>query len=111
MPITITGNTGRQIIILKTEVYEYVRKIYHSHNCIDGYRRMRTYLEHSRYSYSATIIHKYMKTELWLRSIICPKKPGASVGKSHKVFENRLKQDFTTEKPTRSGVWISPTCS
>lgn len=59
---------------------------------------MRAYLERSGYSYSATTIHKYMNTELGLRSIVRPRKPGTRPGKPHKVFENRLKQDFTAER-------------
>lgn len=35
-----------------------------------------------------------MNTELGLYSIVRPKKPGYEYGKPHKVFENRLKQDF-----------------
>ena len=36
-----------------------------------------------------------MNTELGLRSVVRPKKPDYEHGKPHKVFENRLKQDFT----------------
>ena len=39
-----------------------------------------------------------MNTELGLRSIVRPKKPGYEHGKPHKVFENKLKQDFTANK-------------
>lgn len=35
-----------------------------------------------------------MNTELGLYSIVRPKKTGYEYGKTHKVFENRLKQDF-----------------
>lgn len=35
-----------------------------------------------------------MNTELGLYSIVRPKKTGYEYGKPHKVFENRLKQDF-----------------
>ncbi len=42
-----------------------------------------------------------MNTELGLRSIVRPKKPGARPGKPHKVFGNKLKQDFTAEKPNQ----------
>ena len=59
---------------------------------------MRAYLERSGYSYSATTIHKYMNTELGLRSIVRPRKLGSRPGKPHKVFENKLKQDFTAER-------------
>ena len=36
-----------------------------------------------------------MNTELGLRSVMHPKKPDYEYGKPHKVFENKLKQDFT----------------
>ncbi len=36
-----------------------------------------------------------MNTELGLRSVVRPKKPDYEHGKLHKVFENKLKQDFT----------------
>ena len=34
-------------------------------------------------------------------SVVRPKKPGYEHGKPHKVFENRLHQDFTAEKPNQ----------
>ena len=58
---------------------------------------MKVYLERKGYSYSLTTIHKYMNTELGLRSIVRPKKPGYEHGKPHKIFDNKLKQDFTAE--------------
>lgn len=85
----------------KAEVHGQIQRIYHSHNGIDGYRSMRAYLERNGYVYSATTIHKYMNKELGLRSIVRPRKPGSSLGKPHKVFENKLKQDFTAEKPNQ----------
>jgi len=85
----------------KAAVHEQIQGIYHSHNGIDGYRSMRVYLERSGYVYSATTIHKYMNTELGLRSVVRPRRPGISPGKPHKVFENKLKQDFTAEKPNQ----------
>lgn len=59
---------------------------------------MTVYLARRGYDYSPTIIHKYMNTELSLRSIVRPKKPSYERGKPHKVFENKLKQDFTANK-------------
>ncbi len=85
----------------KAQVHKQIQKIYHSHNGIDGYRNMRVYLERSGYVYSATTIHKYMNSELGLRSVVRPRKPGISPGEPHKVFENKLKQDFTAEKPNQ----------
>lgn len=85
----------------KAEVQEQIRNIYHSHNGVDGYRSMTVYLERAGYHYSPTTIHKYMNTELGLRSIVRPKKPGTKPGKPHKVFENLLNQDFSADMPNR----------
>ena len=74
-----------------------IEEIYHSHNGVDGYRSMTFYLERRGYGYSAATIHKYMNTELGLRSVVRPKKPDYEYGKPHKVFENKLKQDFTAD--------------
>ena len=58
---------------------------------------MTVYLARRGYGYSTTTIHKYMNTELGLRSIVRPRRPGHVHGKPHKVFENRLKQDFNAD--------------
>lgn len=63
--------------------------IYHSHHGVDGYRSMTAYLKRAGNSYSAATIHKYMNTQMGLRSIVRPKKPGTKPGKPHKVFENK----------------------
>ena len=78
----------------KAEVLEQIEEIYHSHNGVDGYRSMAVYLARKGYNYSAVTVHKYMNTELGLRSIVRPKKPGYEYCKLHKVFENKLNQDF-----------------
>ena len=85
----------------KAEIQEQIRNIYHSHNGVDGYRSMTAYLKRAGHSYSATTIHKYMNTQMGLRSIVRPKKPGVKPGKPHKVFENKLKQDFHADKPNQ----------
>ncbi len=78
----------------KAKVQEQIRDICHAHNGVDGYRGMTVYLKREEHGYSAATIHKYMNVEMGSRSIGRPKKPGARPGKPHKVFENRLKQDF-----------------
>ena len=40
-----------------------------------------------------------MNAEMKLFSIVRPKKPVCRHAKPHKVFDNRLHQDFTAEKP------------
>lgn len=59
---------------------------------------MTIYLTRKGYHYSPTTIHKYMNVELNLKSIVRPRKPAYRYGKPHKIFENRLKQDFTAQK-------------
>ena len=76
---------------------EQIEAIYHSHNGVDGYRSMTVYLARRGYEYSPATIHKYMNTELGLRSVVRPKKPDYEYGRPHKVFENKLKQDFTAD--------------
>ena len=85
----------------KEEVKAQIEEIYHEHNGVDGYRSMTIYLSRKGYAYSATTIHKYMNVEMGLCSIVRPKKPDYERGKPHKVFENRLNQDFTAEKPNQ----------
>ena len=62
---------------------------------------MKIYLERQGYDYSLTTVHKYMNTELGLCSIVRPKKPRQAHGKPHKIFENRIKQDFTADEINR----------
>ncbi|PWM22226.1 MAG: IS3 family transposase [Clostridiales bacterium] len=85
----------------KAEVQAQIQEIYHSHNGVDGYRSMKVYLERKGYSYSAVTVHKYMNTELDLRSTVRPKKPGYEHGKPHKVFDNQLNQNFTADEINR----------
>ena len=59
---------------------------------------MTVYLARRGYDYSPTTIHKYMNAELGLCSVVRPKKSGYKHGKPHKVFENKLKQDFKADK-------------
>ena len=85
----------------KAEVQAQIQEIYHSHNGVDGYRSMKVYLERKGYFYSQTTVHKYMNTELGLHSIVRPKKPVYEHVKPHKVFDNKLKQDFAADKINR----------
>ena len=85
----------------KEELKAQIDEIYHQHNGVDGYRSMAVYLSRRGYNYRPTNIHKYMNVEMGLRSIVRPKKPDYEHGKPHKVFENRLEQNFTAEKPNQ----------
>ena len=85
----------------KEKVKEQIKEIYHAHNGVDGYRSMTVYLSRRGYHYSFTTIHKYMNVELGLSSIVRPKKPKPNDTKPHKIFENKLEQDFTAEQPNQ----------
>ncbi len=82
----------------KVQVHSEINAIYHEHNGTVGYRSMKVYLERRGYHYSSTTIHKYMNAEMKLYSIVRPKKPQYEHGEAHKVFENKLKQDFTASE-------------
>ena len=84
--------------VQKTKVQDQIREIYHSHNGVDGYRSMTVYIARKGYDYSSTTIHKYMNVEIGLRSIIRTKKPDYKHGKPHRIFENKIQQNFTAEK-------------
>ena len=78
----------------KAEVKQKIEEIYHEHGGVDGYRTMRVYLKRKGYSLSPTTVHKYMNTELGLKSIVRPKKPDYRKGNAHKIFDNKIQQDF-----------------
>ena len=59
---------------------------------------MQIYLEREGFSYSTATVHKYMNSILGLKAIVRPKKPEYENGKPHKVFENKIQQDFTADK-------------
>ena len=59
---------------------------------------MTVYLARKGFHYSPITIHKYMNKEMGLYAIVRPKKPEYIHGKPHKVFENKLAQNFTAER-------------
>ena len=59
---------------------------------------MTVYLARKGFHYSPITIHKYMNQEMGLYAIVRPKKPEYIHGKPHKVFENKLAQNFTAER-------------
>lgn len=85
----------------KTEVQEQSRDIYHRYHGVDGYRSMTPYLKRAGHSYRTATIHEYMNTQMGLRSIVRPKKLWIKLDKPHKIFENKLKQDFHADKPNQ----------
>lgn len=74
------------------KVLKEINTIYHAHKGVDGYRSMRVCLEQR--GYSLPTLHKYINSELGLKSIVRRKGPGCPYGKPHKTFENKLKQNF-----------------
>ena len=82
----------------KEKILSEIKKIYHEHEGVDGYRSMRVFLERKNIRISATTVHKYMNKELKLYSIVRRKKPNYEKGTPHKVFENLINQDFFAEE-------------
>ena len=82
----------------REKVLSKIADIYHKHHGVTGYRSMQVYLEREGFSYSTATVHKYMNSILGLKSIVRPKKPEYEHGKPHKVFENKIQQDFTADK-------------
>ena len=78
----------------KDEIKNSIREIYHSHGGVDGYRTIHAYLCRRSYDISRLTVHKYMNTEMQLFSISRKKKPDYEHGVAHKVYENKLKQNF-----------------
>ncbi len=62
---------------------------------------MAVYLARRGYTYSPATIHKYMNTEMGLRSVVRRKKPEYVHSKPHRIFGNKLLEDFTAEKPNQ----------
>lgn len=79
---------------LKKEIVD----IYHSHGGVDGYRTVHTYLLRKGYSISKLTVHKYMNTELKLFSVARKRKSDYEYGAPHKVFKNKLNQEFSADK-------------
>ena len=77
-----------------------IRDIYHSHGGVDGYRTMQVYLRRKGTYISCATVHKYMK-KMQLFSVSRRKKPGYVHGAAHKVYDNRLKQNFHAKKRNR----------
>ena len=59
---------------------------------------MAVYLARRGCHCSTATVHKYMNTEMGLYSLVRPKKPGYWRGKPHKIFENRLHQEFHADR-------------
>lgn len=89
----------------KQQALDEIQSIYHQHHGVDGYRSMRVYLERKGISLSNLTVHKYMNKELGLYSIVRRKSLHYRKGVSHKVFPNRLEQNFKAEE--RNQKWAT----
>lgn len=67
---------------------------------------MKIFLSRKNINLSKVTIHKYMNTELGLKSLIMRKKPSYVKGTVHKVFSNLLNREFVAPKCIRYGVLI-----
>ena len=82
----------------KEKIVAEIKNIYHEHNGVDGYRSMRVFLERKNIKLSAPTVHKYMNKELKLYSVVRRKKPNYEKGNTHKIFENLINRDFSSDK-------------
>ena len=82
----------------KQHILAQIEEIYHSHNGIDGYRKMKIYLARRKIKLSPLTVHKYMNTELQLRSVVRRKKPGCRHYPANKIFPDLLRRNFTAER-------------
>ena len=78
----------------KDEIKTSIREIYHSHGGMDGYRIMYEYLCRKGYDISCLTVHKYINTQMQLFSISRKRKADHKHGTTHKVYENKLNQNF-----------------
>ena len=81
----------------KEDIKSSIGEIYHSYGGVDGYRTVHAYLVRRGHKISRLTVHKYMNKEMHLFSISRKKKPTYECGTVHKVFKNRLNQDFTAD--------------
>lgn len=82
----------------KAKIKDFISTTYHAHNGVDGYRAIHAYAVRAGYRISRLTVHKYMNKELNLYSISRRRKPNYERGKAHKVFENKLKQNFAANE-------------
>lgn len=75
-----------------------IASIYHAHNGTPGYRQIKAYLDKQGISLSNRTVHKYMNTELGLKSVTRRKRPDYHTGKANKIFPNILEQDFSCDE-------------
>lgn len=85
----------------KTHILAQIEEIYHSHNGVDGYRKMKIYLQRRYINLSLPTVHKYMNGDLQLQAVVRRKKPAYQKSSGHKVFPDLLQRDFTAESKNK----------
>ena len=86
----------------KAAIKSEIEHIYYEHDGVCGYRTIHAYLNRKVISISRLTVHKYMNQELNLYSITRRRKVVYEKGKTHKVFENKVKQNFTSEQKNQT---------
>lgn len=82
-----------------------IYRVFFTGSGIDGYRTVHAYLIRKGCKISRPTIHKYMNKEMRLFSISRKRRPNYEHRTPHKVFENRLNQDFTAAE--RNQKWCT----
>lgn len=59
----------------KSHILAQIEEIYHSHNGVDRYRKMKIYLQRRLINLSLPTVQKYMNGDLHLRAVVRRKKP------------------------------------
>ncbi len=80
---------------------KFIYETYHKHHGVDGYRTMHAYMNRNGHKISRLTVHKYMNKELKLYSITRRRRPSYESGKPHKVFDNKLNQEFFSSEINR----------
>ena len=81
----------------KEFILSVIKSIYHDENGVPGYRSMRVYLGRRGITISNTTVHKYMNSELGLKSIVRRINRFSSHEPCYRMFENLIKQDFKSD--------------
>ena len=105
---TLNIGNNRRSQSQKSEVQAKIREIYHEHRGVDGLRSM-TVIWHVRDIATALQPHKYMNAELDYFPLYVLKS-GLQTCQTHKVFDNRLHQDFLQKNRIKNGVRILHIC-
>ena len=91
-------NKKSNYLKLKNTLLKRIEEIYHKHKGAYGYRYIKKFLEDENIFLSYTTVHKYLNTELELKSIVRRKKYRNFSSKSDgDCFPDLLKRNFRVE--------------